>query len=445
MISPLRLQSVAFALYSVTLECAVWLVLVPGEWVRIACGRSSRRHLRERLGRDAVPPTDGVRIVLHAVSAGEMMAGSAFIDALTRERPDARFVLTTMTCDGRTVAQGLRGHPARIEAVQYLPWDRQRSMRRWIAALHPAVVVVVETEIWPNLFRACQQQGVPLVVVSGRVEPRHARRYALARRFFRHVLDAARWIGAQSAGDRHGFLQMGADDDRVVVTGNVKHDVSRTSTRFLTPWNDAIASVSRLVVAGSTHAPEEGLILASFSDVRRAFPDARLVIAPRHVARSTAVARQAARRGLRAARWTDMAAAMRPWDVLVVDELGWLPQLYRPGAVAIVGGTLGGHRGQTPIEAAAAGSAIVVGPAVGPIRDVVTQFAEGDAIIRLPAGVMLGCALTECLMDLLADEKRRLMRGARARRVSERGRGAASLSARAVARLLNEPVRTASA
>lgn len=360
----------------------------------------------ERLGLE-VPRVSPRPFLLHAVSVGEVRAARAFVDALAARRPEARVVLTTGNRDGRDAAERVRARSAAVEAVSYLPWDRPRAVERWLAALAPACVAVVETEIWPGLFLGAQRLGIPLFVVNARLPEREAKRYRLLRGFFRPVLEAVTGIAAQTPADLDRFVSLGARPERTVVLGNLKFDAADPSASAEKPHT------APTLVAGSTHAPEERWLLAAFTSLRRSRPDLKLVLAPRHPHRAGAIAEEARRLGF------DASA------VCVVDRFGVLPGLYAGAAAAFIGGSLVPRGGQSPIEPAAAGIPIVMGPSDSSFREISRRLEEAGALLRIAPGAEPSSALACAFERLLADEDARVERGRKARRVFEEGRGAA--------------------
>lgn len=361
-------------LYDLLAEAAVWTTLAPFE-----LARGNGASLAVRLGRVEVPPPSGPRVLLHAVSAGEMAAAVPLAERLANR--GIRFVVTTGNEAGRAVASRLPS----VDAVTLLPWDRPRGMGRFLAAVAPAAVVVVENEIWPGLFTACRERAIPLVLVSARLYRRDVPRYRLARRFFREVLSDA-VIGAQDDAERDAFLSIGADPSRTVVTGNLKHDVRE-------PGEPPALGDGPFVVAGSTHRGEEAPLLAALPALRRTAPGLRLILAPRHPDRVPALVREVERAGLVPALLS--APEGRAWDVLLVDGIGALASLYRLATVAFIGGSLVPRGGQNPLEAAFCGVPIVVGPHV----ENVATLLDGLPRVDVPDAAALIAALERLLRD----------------------------------------------
>jgi 3-deoxy-D-manno-octulosonic-acid transferase len=383
--------------------------------LRTAGGDAERASLRQRLGDCELPPPSGRRIVIHAVSAGEMVAAGALLDALPEALDGAwSVVLTTGTPEGRAIAERLRARHARVEACLWLPWDRP-AIGRWIARLSPALLVVVETEIWPSLFHAAAAARVPLLVASGRLYPRDVARYRLARGFFSRVLGCAWRIAVQSEEQRAAFLSIGAEPERTVVLGNLKHDAA--ADPLPEPWASAVAGAPVLLGA-STHPGEEEMVLAAWPALRASTPGLRLVLVPRHPGRAAAIRGLCERSGVS--------------DAIVVDVMGVLPAWYGVARAAFIGGSLVPRGGHNPLEAAAQGCPAVLGPHVAHFRDEVRGLQQGGAL-QVVGGPG---ELEGALRGILSDGGRRAAMSGAGRTWLGEGHGAARRHALAVAEAL---------
>ena len=432
-----------FLLYRLLVGLVVWLALVPIELAAIALGRSSWPRLRQRLGRvgrhDEGPQHPG-RVVLHAVSAGEMAAAEALLASWSR--PGSSVILTTCNRDGLAVAERIWGRCAAIEGVLLLPWDRPGALRRWLNDLSPEMVVVVETEIWPGLYAACDELGCPLAVVNGRIYPRDLKRYRMLPGFFRKVLSAATWIGTQDETERQRFVDIGAPADRVEAVGQIKYDVI-THGRHDALGRDGLTAAlvaassgeDRLLVGASTHRPEEGMLLDALADLQsEGLTGLRLVLAPRNPRRARGLRRQVRARGYQQTLASELGenAATADWEVLILDRMGDLGVALDHADVVVLGGTFASVGGQNPIEAAARGQAIVAGPHTFHFSAVIDELVRKRAIARLDSGR----SLSSCLAELLSDAAKRHGLGRRARAVVDAGRGSAALYSRRLDELL---------
>ena len=429
-----------FLLYRFLVGVAVWLALAPAELVAMALGRSSMPRLGQRLGRAGQRPGGQRpgRTIVHAVSAGEMVAAEALLAHWSR--PLSSVILTTSTNDGLAVAEGIRGRRAEIEDVLLLPWDRPGAMRRWLRDLDPEIVVVVETEIWPGLFAACRELSLPLAVVNGRIYPRDLRRYRLLPRFFRTVLSAASWIGTQDETERRRFIDIGAPADRVEAVGQLKYDAIATDgfgqRGDVVTLAAALKGTGRLVVAASTHWPEEALLLDALADLRGSnAADLRLVLAPRDPRRARGLRRLTRARGFRPVLASELrkGSSVASWDVLILNRMGDLGAVLEHADIVVLGGTFAPVGGHNPIEAAARGQAIVTGPHTFHFAAVIEALARERAIWSLDSGRHL----SSCLAGLLDDKERRDRLGQRARAVVEARRGTAALYARTLDELVS--------
>jgi len=414
-------------IYDCLVVAIVWLGLVPFTIVQIVRRVATLEDLRQRLARVTLPSPRGVRIVVHAVSAGEMTAAGAFIKTLAAVRPDWTVVLTSGTRDGALLADALRTRLPSIEAAISLPWDRRRAIGRWLQSLGCSAVVVVEPEIWPNLFDACGRHEVPLLLVNGHIYPRDVARYRLAKRFFRRVLRLPRWIGVQSDVERGRFEEIGAPAERMTVTGSLKFDVAAID------WSAGLADrikpaqgAGPTIIGGSTYGLEEVALLEALERLRPQVKGLRMILAPRYVTRARGVAATAASFGFRTVLGSALAASAEPWQVLVVDRLGELAALYALADVAFVGGTMIPRGGHNVLEPAARGRSPVVGPFTEHISEFVDGLTAAGGVVRLQDAQ--SSTLGDAIEGLLVDDELRRESGTRAREYCLGRMGAADQS-----------------
>jgi len=299
------------------------------------------------------PAVAGGAIWVHAVSVGEVQAAGPLVRRLARDYPNRPLVLTASTATGRHRAAALYGG---IADVRYLPYDLPGSVSRFLERVRPTVGVILETELWPSLFRACERRGIPLLVASARLSERSVRRYRRVAAWVATLLGSPQvYIAAQTDADRERFLALGAAPERTTVSGNVKYDQG-------VPADLAEAAAARraqlgrerpIWVAGSTHEGEEAAVLAAHRRVLQVVPNALLVLAPRHPPRFNAVADLLDQRGFSWVRRTSgPTVAPDTADVLLLDTLGELVLHYAAADVAFVGGSLvpiGGHNLLEPL------------------------------------------------------------------------------------------------
>ena len=389
--------------------------------------------LPERLGflpaalESSAAGPDGA-IWIHAVSVGEVLAATPLARRLRERFPGRRLVISTTTPAGQALARERFVPPSGADAVFYFPLDWPFPVRRAFHAIRPALVVIVETEIWPNFLRHARRRGVPVVFVNGRISPRSYARSLrwkwLAGGFFRRVLGDARLFLMQSPADAERLRSLGADPQRVEVTGNLKYDIAPPAPGPVVDWL-ARAGEKRgpILVAGSVIAGEEEAVLEAFAAVRKRFPAALLVLAPRKTDRFDAAAEIVTRRGLRCLRRSaaDLSLPL-PGDaeVLLLDSVGELAAVYQVAAAVFVGGSLVSAGGHNILEPAVFGKVPVFGPHMENFRNMAEEFRGAGAALEVAGGE----ELARRWLELLEDEPRRESLGRVARLLVERNQGA---------------------
>ena len=365
---------------------------------------------RERMGHGDFPDTAGApRIWIHAASVGEIEAIGQVANGLLEHYPGAVMAITTMTAAGREAAR--RRIPA-ATAWMLAPLDTQRAVRSFLKRVQPSVVVITETEIWPNYFIESARMGATIAVVNGRISERSLRRYLRARSLFQDALGQASLILTQSREDarRYANFEIGA---RVIVTGNTKIEAVRAQLANEEPIRPellAFASGRKILIAGSTEAGEDAVIAGAYLELRKDFPELALAIAPRHLERASEVVKalHAASLDYVKASELDSPSVAHDADVLIVDTMGELRGFYRRGAIAFVGGSLApGRGGQDPTEPALVDVPVLIGPyhesqeqivstlvrsggarIVKNARDIISETSKwlGDEVARQRAG-----------------------------------------------------------
>jgi tetraacyldisaccharide 4'-kinase len=356
-------------------------------------------------------------IWLHAVSVGEVLAALPLIEELARRAPRASIFLSTSTLAGHQTARiRLQG---RISGVFYAPLDFAWVIRRVLRHLEPSVVVVMETEIWPNLFREARRIGCGLLIVNGRISDRALPRYRRFAWLFREVLPLCQTVAVQSDEMAERFVEVGAAADCVRVTGNLKYDLTPPPARTI---GFIEASRAPLWIAASTSVDEQVEEEDAVIEAQRRLPGWRLMIAPRKPERFEAVARKLTASGL---RWTRRTALADPdADVLLLDSIGELSGLFAHASVVFMGGTLAAKGGHNILEPALFGKPVIAGPHLENFRDIEQHFEKYRAVMRIEAAGELAGAVLRAAADSGLGE--------RARAAAELQRGAAARTADAV-------------
>ena len=408
-----------YLLYSVLL--ALGLVVGSPYWLfeMIRHGKY-RKGMRERFG--AVPErvrgSNEKSIWIHAVSVGEVLAVSELARALSSDFAELRVVISTTTDTGQKLAESRFG----AENVFYFPLDFAFAVRRWLTALKPELVVVAETEFWPNFLREASRCGARVAIVNARISDRSLGGYLRWRGVIRQVLKSVDVFLAQTPEDARRLVEIGAPGDRVRVGGNLKFDVPPPrSTAIVDQLRASLeqSGAGPVLVCGSTVEGEEELLFRAFESVLKKYSAAVLLLAPRHPERFDSVAELAGQRGLQLQRRSQWHGDSLAGSVLLLDSIGELASVYALADVAFVGGSLVPRGGHNIIEPAQYGVPILVGPHTENFRDIVSFFQRQDAVRVVAAG-----DLGSTVMDLLSNAAERLALGKRAAAAIESQRGA---------------------
>ena len=393
-----------------------------------------RKGLAERMGRVPARLTDGSRpgrvIWVHAVSVGEVLAVSGLVEQMRLASPQTRVLVSTTTDTGQELARKRFG----ADNVFYFPMDFVFAIRPYLQALRPELVVLAETEFWPNFLRQAHASGARIAVVNARISDRSWPRYRRFRWALRRMLVHVDLFLAQTTEDSTRLQSIGAQAGRMQVTGNLKFDVSLpASPPIVESLRRSLASegAGPVLVCGSTVEDEEPPLLKAFENLRVAHPRAVMILAPRHPERFDDVAILLKRLGMPSVRRSQWRGETLAGGVLLVDTIGELAALYALADVAFVGGSLVPRGGHNIIEPAQHGVAVVTGNHTENFRDIVALFQSRDAVR------IVGLAeLPLTLMQLLADDEERLGLGRRALETIRSQMGATSRTLEALKTLI---------
>jgi 3-deoxy-D-manno-octulosonic-acid transferase len=383
-------------------------------------------------------------IWIHAVSVGETLTVRALIADLKRRYPNLRVFLSTTTLAGQQVA---RRNVPDVDGVFYFPFDLSFIVRRTLRLVKPKLFIMMETEIWPNLLRQCKRIGVATVMVNGRISSHSYPRYKLVKLFFRKVLADVDKFCMQSEESARRLIDIGAEPGRVAVTGSLKFDSmevpgattieGRGQNRVLRYFR--ISAGRPVIVAGSTMGDEEEIVLQAFRRIKANVANPLLVIAPRNPERFGAVVQLAKDQAFVTVRRSDLPIDAEPRaEIVVLDTIGELAQVYQIATAVFVGGSLVDTGGHNILEPAVFGKPIVFGSHMQNFKEIADTFVAHDAGIQ----VSNAKGLEEALVALLTDPVRRARVGAAARALVESNRGAKDKSLAVIAQLL--PLRSGS-
>src|SRR5881398_3349007 len=339
-------------------------------------------------------------IWIHAVSVGEALTARALAADLKARYPRLRLFLSTTTIAGQHVARQSLQH---VDGVFYFPFDWTLTARRTLNLVKPRAFIMMETEIWPNLLRLCRRRGVKTVVINGRISSRSFPRYRLIRPFFARVLADVDRFCVQSEESARRLVDLGADPSRVTVTGSLKFDslqLPAASThgkpreRVLRFFR--LSPNRTVIVAGSTMKGEETAVLDAFRRVKALAPSALCVVAPRHPERFGEAERLARDAGFITVRRSELPIDAEPRaDVVVLDSIGELAQLYQVATAVFVGGSLVDHGGHNILEPAVFGKPIVFGPHMHNFKEIADTFLSNDAALQVQSDRELEPVLLE--------------------------------------------------
>lgn len=397
-----------------TIQPLVWLRLL----LRSRKARAYRKRWCERYGfcRGKVQPAG---ILLHSVSVGETLAAIPLVRELRQRYPELPITVTTMTPTGSERVVSAFGQD--VHHV-YLPYDLPCAMNRFFNTVQPMLVIVMETELWPNMITILHKRQIPLVVANARLSERSARGYKKLGGFIGETLQQITLIAAQTQQDGEHFLMLGVNRKQLAITGSLKFDISVSpalASRALAlrrQW----AAHRPVWIATSTHDQEESILLQAHSQLLARFPDLLLILVPRHPERFITVRELVRKEGFSFILRSSGEVPSASIQVVVGDTMGELMLLYGLADLAFVGGSLVDRGGHNPLEAAAHAMPVLMGPHTFNFRDICGKLSEAEGLIT----VVDVDTLTENISNLLQDEDYRLWYGRQAVKVLHQNQGA---------------------
>lgn len=417
-----------YVLYSILAMVAV-LGLMPMFLYRLMVEPGFAQRLRESFGwwsDEEVAKVAGKGCIwIHGASVGEIVATSPLVKAIRTEWPDKPILVSAVTTGGYAMAKSIIPE---ADAIIYFPLDLPWVVSRIVPRVRPCAFLPVETELWPNFLRAVAKEGIPVMMVNGRISDRSVKRYHYLFTILHDMLRSVRRFCMQSALDAEYIIRLGADPKMVVVTGNTKFDqtyaevTEADKVRYRTEMG--LDSAWPVIVAGSTHDGEEEPLLKAFAALRQQYPKARLLLAPRKVLRSEEVAGLAERMGFQTARRSQTHLVEEQAPVILLDTIGELGRLYALGDIVFVGGSLIEHGGHNVLEPAAHGKPILVGPHMFNFKDSYQLLTNCGACRMIKNGTEMLSVMEEILRDEVLREKM----GRAALQVIVDNRGAAARS-----------------
>lgn len=413
--------------YNLIFTLAIPLILIR-MWLRGASNPGYRQRWAERFG---LAPITGVKpngILIHTVSVGETLAAVPMVRAVQQQFPDKHITITTTTPTGSDQVQRIYKADMEAGAVShcYLPYDLPWLMALFLARVKPALLIIMETELWPNFIRRCNRRKVPVLLANARLSERSAKGYRKFSALTAPMLNGLTLVAAQHRDDARRFIELGLDEQRVDVTGSIKFDIKvpddahQQGQQLRQQWG----AERPVVLLGSSHEGEDDLILDCYQQLKQSFPELLLVIVPRHPERFDSVAAIILNRELELIRRSEslQKGALQPnykTQVYLADTMGEMMLLQAAADICIIGGSFIEHGGHNPLEACALGKTVVMGPSDFNFAAISEQLRNEGAMQQCQ-----GIELAACIGQLLAKPEMRQQMGQAAQRVVADNQGA---------------------
>ncbi len=387
-------------------------------------------HWNERFG--FIPHPIQLRgIWVHAASVGEFNAACPLIKALLKTYPELPVMVSTLTPTG---AQRVKKELGDQVSHSYIPIDLPGAVSRFLSRLQPRLVIVMETEIWPNLFLGINKLNIPLLMANARLSKRSTRRFSLISGLIKEALQSVTWVGAQSSTDEDRLLSCGVTPHRSVMTGNLKYDLlipARLELEAAT-LRDGWNSERPVLVAGSTHEADENIVIPAFVELLTELPGALLILVPRYPERFSQSTQRALAAGLRTELRSQGESCSEQAQCFVIDSVGELMKYYACGDIAFVGGSMGDQGGHNALEPAALGKPVLLGPNMNNAKEIASQLLLCNAARRVTDQQ----GFRQTAKQLLTDTALRDSMGLAGRALVEKNKGALDLTLKAVRKLL---------
>lgn len=389
------------------------------------------RGWKERFGISIPAGKDKHIIWIHAVSVGEVIASKPLISLINRELPDYEIVLSTVTKTGREMAEKLKEKPSHIF---YFPFDFPFVVKRVLRKIRPSLIVLTETELWPNLLRYSEHFSIPVVLTNGTISSSSFTRYKKIRPLFKQILSKILFFCVQTQEDKDRLVHLEVAPEKIMVTGNTKFDLSflNLDKEPLANWN--IEGKSPVIVAGSTHAGEEEFLLESFRGIDEKFPEALLILAPRHPERVSEVENLIKEKGYSCVRRTKMNSSILKEKIILVDTIGELSKIYLAADIVFVGGSLVPIGGHNLLEPAFLSKPIITGPYTFKQNEMLELLKEGNGVIQVKSGNHL----KETLLGLLSSPKEKEKLGENAKKIVLANQGATRKNLEVIEKVLRK-------
>lgn len=375
------------------LSTILFLISLPIYAAVRACRGKFLPGWKEKLGNFTAPELEEKVIMFHGVSVGEVIALENLIKKTKETFPDYKIVITTGTKTGQEIAHKKFDNIA--DFITYFPFDITICVEIFLKKIKPSVVLIAETELWPTFAAYCKKREIPLFVINGRISDATYKSYRLLKGFFKELFKNYTKILTQSEEDKEKFISIGAPADKTMVMKNLKFDVKRVDANI-----EIGKGNNRIIIAGSTHKGEDEIVLNSFSELKKEFPDIKFLLAPRHLTRVNNVKELVEKTNLPYGQRSNNDN-FKDKDIIILDTLGELSKMYQICDFAFIGGSFNKTGGHNPLEAVVYNKPAISGPSIHNFRDIywILSRSKAGKVVKTPQ------ELTNYMRKLLADKE----------------------------------------
>lgn len=387
---------------------------------------------KERFG-ISIPENENKKVIwIHAVSVGEVIASKPLISLINKQLPDYEIVLSTVTKTGREIAEKMQ---KQLSHIFYFPFDFPFVVKKVLRKINPSLIVLAETELWPNLLKYAELFNIPVILNNGKISPSSFLKYKKIHPLFTQILGKVSIFCMQTEEDKDKLIQLGVNPEKIIVTGNTKFDLFDSDLdkeRPLENWNTT--GFSPIIVAGSTHPGEEKILLELLKKIDKKFPNTLLVLVPRHPERLTEIENLIKEKGYSFVKRSETNSYLLKEKIILVDTIGELSKIYSVADVVFVGGSLVPIGGHNLLEPAFLSKPIITGQYTFKQNEMTELLKKGDGIIQVENEQQL----QEKLLELLSSPEKRKKLGENARNVVLSNPGATKRNFEVIAKILQE-------
>ena len=375
------------------LSTILFLISLPIYAAVRACRGKFLPGWKEKFGKFTAPELGEKVIMFHGVSVGEVIALENLIKKTKETFPDYKIVITTGTKTGQEIAH--KKFDNIVDFITYFPFDITICVELFLKKIKPSVVLIAETELWPTFAAYCKKREIPLFVINGRISDSTYKSYRLLKGFFKELFKNYTKILTQSEEDKEKFISIGAPAEKTMVMKNLKFDVKRVDANI-----EIGKGNNRIIIAGSTHKGEDEIVLNSFSELKKEFPDIKLLLAPRHLTRVNNIKELVEKTNLPYGQRSNNDTFLNN-DIIILDTLGELSKMYQICDFAFIGGSFNKTGGHNPLEAVVYNKPAISGPSIHNFRDIywILSRSKAGKVVKTPQ------ELTKYMHKLLADKE----------------------------------------